>query len=125
MIRISITLTCLLIIIGCSEIKNDVKDVNTDIQDIGKQSAFPESVTRARELPDDTWVTLTGKIVRDLGDHLYIFQDSTDEIKVSITEKAWNGVSFNPEIKVKITGKVNFNMHGIQINIVKVEQLAE
>lgn len=118
MIRASIALTCLLIVISCSRI-------NTNIQDIGKHSAYPESVARVKELPDNTWVTLTGKIVRGLGDNLYLFQDSSDEIKVAITDKAWNGESYNPEIKVKLTGKINLNMHGIQINVDQIEQLTE
>ncbi len=132
MIRVSIALTCLLIMISCSQMKTDIHDVNkdihdinTDIQDASMESAYPESVARARQLPDDSWVTLTGNIIQNLGDNQYIFKDSSDEIEITVTAKAWNGLSFNPKVKVKITGKVDFTMHGIQINIANIEQLAE
>lgn len=132
MIRVSIAFTCLLIMISCTQMETGIKevntgihDINTDIQDINMESAYPESVARARQLPDDSWVSLTGKIIKNLGDNQYIFQDSSDEIKITVTDQAWNGLSFNPKTKVKITGKVDITMHGIQINIANIEKLAE
>ena len=116
--RASIALTSLLLMVSCSQI-------NAGVQDIGRHSAYPETVARARDLPNNTWVTLTGKIIRNIGDSLYLFQDSTDEIRVAIAQKAWNGVSFNPEVKVRITGKVDLNFQGIQINVDQVELLVE
>jgi uncharacterized protein (TIGR00156 family) len=109
-----ILLASLLVLMGCSQ-------VNTDIQNIGRHSAYPETIARARELPANTWVTLTGSIIRSLGNDQYIFQDSTDTIKVAITDQAWNGTDFKPNMQATITGKVELNGSGIRINVAQVK----
>lgn len=101
---------------GCSRL-------NSEIQDVGEESAYEETVARAKEELDDTWVTLNGKIVEKIGDSLYIFRDSTGEIKVRIDDQTWGGQEFKLGMKVKLTGKVDKGFTGFEIAVSKVEVL--
>lgn len=72
-----------------------------------------QSMTVAQALKvsrDDTPVQLTGKIVSQVDDEEYIFQDSTGKIKVDIDDNVWQGKNVNPNDKVTIYGKVDKEM---------------
>jgi uncharacterized protein (TIGR00156 family) len=65
-------------------------------------------VSEARNLPRDSWVTLTGNIVNALpGDRYYTFRDPSGEITVEIGWRVWRGLSFNTSDNVEICGEVN------------------
>jgi uncharacterized protein (TIGR00156 family) len=40
-------------------------------------------------LPDDTWVTTQGYIVRALGDEMYLFKDDSGQIRIEIENDLW------------------------------------
>ena len=104
--------------VGCARL-------DSEVQDSGKESAYKDTVARARDEIDDTWVTLNGKIVKNYGDGLYFFRDSTGEIRVRIDDKAWDGVEYNSGMTVKLTGKVNKEFAGIEVVVEKVEVVTQ
>ncbi|TBL30287.1 NirD/YgiW/YdeI family stress tolerance protein, partial [Klebsiella oxytoca] len=65
------------------------------------------TVAKAKTLSDDTWVILTGKITKKIGDELYVFEDTTGAINVEIDQKRWRGQTVTPENTVKIEGKID------------------
>lgn len=56
---------------------------------------------------DDQKVTLTGVIVRKVGDERYIFSDGSGEIQVEIDDDDLPGRPFGPEERVEIRGEVD------------------
>ena len=65
------------------------------------------TVSEARNLPNNSWVILTGNIVNVLpGGKYYTFRDTTGEIVVEIERKVWRGSSFGPSDRVEIHGYV-------------------
>jgi uncharacterized protein (TIGR00156 family) len=67
----------------------------------------PVMVSEARNLPDDSWVMLTGNIVSGLpGSKAYIFRDATGEITVEIDRKVWRGLSAGVSDRVTISGEL-------------------
>ena len=104
----------LTLLFGCTQL-------NTDIQDSGSESAYPESVALAKNATTDTWVVLTGKITTHVGDNIYLFQDKTDEIRIKIDNAAWEGLSFNPSQQVSIKGKVIHAISGVRVDVSKIE----
>lgn len=71
--------------------------------------AMAETVAKARELPDDAPVLLTGQIVSQMAGHKdrYVFRDSTGEMPVKIGKKAFRGQDVTPADTVRISGKVD------------------
>ena len=65
------------------------------------------SVAEAIKLRDDARVVLEGKIVKDLGDEKYLFQDATGEIIVEIDDEDFNGRTITPENVIEIKGEVD------------------
>ena len=67
----------------------------------------PITVAEAKTLPRDSWVILTGYIVKALpGGKHYIFRDSTGEITVEIEWKVWRGLSVGASDRVTIYGEL-------------------
>lgn len=56
---------------------------------------------------DDQKVTLTGVIVRKVGDERYIFSDGSGEIQVEIDDDDLPGRPFGPAERVEIRGEVD------------------
>ena len=77
-------------------------------------SAAPEAV-------DDSWISLTGTILRQLGEERYLFQDATGTIMVEIDHEDWRNVSVNPETTVRISGEVDRDWLTTEIDVIRVE----
>ena len=104
--------------VGCARL-------DSEVQDFGMSSAYEDTVARARDEREDTWVTLKGKIIEKIGDGLYVFGDPTGEIKVRIDDEAWGGVKFMTGMTVRLTGKVDREFSGEEIAVKKVEVVTQ
>lgn len=70
----------------------------------------------------DTMVKLEGKIVEQLGDEMYWFEDATGKIKIEIDKKYIPATEFNHETKVLIIGEVDYDLlEGTEIEVKIVE----
>lgn len=65
------------------------------------------TVKQALQMNDDSRISLRGKIVRSLGDEMYLFQDATGTIEVEIDYEVWRGLNVTPEDTVVISGEVD------------------
>lgn len=72
---------------------------------------------------DDTHVTLTGHIIKQLSNDKYIFKDGTGEITVKIKSRYFPTEDVTPEMKVKLIGEVDKDM--MEAMKVKVEKTIE
>lgn len=78
------------------------------------------TVIKAKDLSDDTWVILTGKITKKIGDELYVFEDSTGAINVDIDKKRWRGQTITPENTVRIEGKMDKEWTSTEIDVKQI-----
>lgn len=71
--------------------------------------AKAETVEKAKTLADDAAVVLTGSLVsREAAQKdIYVFKDTTGEIKVKIERKAFRGNTVTPENQIRLAGKVD------------------
>lgn len=70
----------------------------------------------------DTMVKLEGKIVEQLGDEMYWFEDATGKIKIEIDKKYMPATEFNHETKVVIIGEVDYDLlEGTEVEVKIVE----
>ncbi|MBW8035897.1 MAG: NirD/YgiW/YdeI family stress tolerance protein [Planctomycetes bacterium] len=65
------------------------------------------TIADAKELPDDTEVTLKGYVVEKLRDEYYLFRDDTDQIELEIKKHHWKDREMDPGQLVHIHGEVD------------------
>jgi len=76
------------------------------------------TVNEARNLPNDSWVVLTGNIINMLpGGRQYTFRDTTGDIALDIGPKEWRGLSVDASDKVEIYGEVKINRGQVHIKV--------
>jgi len=73
---------------------------NTDTAEI-------TTVEQIKNLTDDTYVTMQGKITAKIGHEKYTFQDQTGSIKIEIDDDDWNGITVGKDDVVQIQGEVD------------------
>lgn len=81
------------------------------------------TVAEALQLPDDTNVKLQGYIVRALGDEKYEFRDDSGTIVVEIDDDDWGGVDATPDIQVELTGEIDAERNGNELEAETVQRL--
>ena len=60
-----------------------------------------------KQMKDETFVVLRGKIKQMVGKEKYLFEDQSGSIVVEIDDEDWNGVTVGPEDTVEIRGEVD------------------
>lgn len=84
------------------------ENLNTNVGGFtGPGAAAVNTVQGALNAYDDTIVTLTGKITRQVAHEKYEFSDNTGTIIVEIDDDEWYGVQVGPNDTVQIRGEVD------------------
>ncbi|PWC19405.1 YgiW/YdeI family stress tolerance OB fold protein [Brenneria corticis] len=81
------------------------------------------TVAKAKDLKDDSWVTLRGNIEQRVGDEDYLFRDETGTITVEIDDKYWNGQSVSPQDKVELQGELDKGFNSAELDVKQVKKL--
>ncbi|QIQ21909.1 YgiW/YdeI family stress tolerance OB fold protein [Zophobihabitans entericus] len=84
----------------------------------------PTTVEAAKQLADDSRVTLTGYIVQHLRGENYLFKDDTGTINIEIDHKRWRGLTVTPEDKVQIYGEVDKDRDSTEIDVKSIIKVA-
>lgn len=79
------------------------------------------TVSAAQEAVDDTWVTLRGTILRQVGDERYLFQDATGTVVIEIDHDEWGHVTANPETTLRVSGEIDRDWGTTEIEVERVE----
>lgn len=78
---------------------------------------------QVRAMLDDTYVTLRGYIVIQLSHEKFIFEDNSGSIKVEIDDDIQNITDFGKDILVEITGKVDKEYFGTEIEVKSIKRI--
>lgn len=78
------------------------------------------TVEQAKDMRDDTHVTLRGRIVQHLGGEHYLFRDETGTINVEIDNKRWQGQNVGPNDTVEIYGEVEKDWSELEIEVDRI-----
>ncbi|WP_373604283.1 YgiW/YdeI family stress tolerance OB fold protein [Aggregatibacter sp. HMT-949] len=79
----------------------------------GTQGGFQQpvaeviSVKQALSAKDNSMVTLVGNITKQIDDDEYLFTDGSEQIKIEIKKRVWNGLNVGPQDKIRISGKLD------------------
>jgi len=75
------------------------------------------TVSRARNLRDDSKVVLQGRILRAVGNEKYIFADNTGEITVEIDAEVWRDLSVSENDLVEIYGEIDRDDRRVEVDV--------
>ncbi|PLY37263.1 TIGR00156 family protein [Pectobacterium carotovorum] len=89
---------------------------------IDQQSSLT-TVDKAKDLRDDSWVTLSGNIEKRIGDENYLFRDATGTMEVEIDHKRWNGQMISPTDKVEIQGELDKDFNSVELDVKQIRKL--
>jgi uncharacterized protein (TIGR00156 family) len=83
----------------------------------------PITVAEAKNLRDDSPVVLRGRIERFLGDEKYLFSDDSGTVTVEIDNRLWTGLSVSQNDTVEISGEVDKDFRGIEIEVSSIKKV--
>lgn len=81
-------------------------------------------MAQAKQLADDTDVSLVGNIVKKISHERYEFRDASGSITVEIDDDDWRGLTVNAQDRVRIDGEVEIKRRGgVEIDVDRVVKL--
>ncbi len=80
------------------------------------------SVMEVVELPDNSPVVMRGRIRQNMGDEMFLFEDSSGTIMLEIDEEDWNGNTVRVDDVVTIYGTVDKSGRVAEIDVTSVEK---
>ena len=75
------------------------------------------SVTEVVNMPDNTPVVLVGRITKNMGNEMFLFEDSTGNIMLQIDEEDWNGNTVRVDDIVTVYGHIDKNGNMTEIEV--------
>jgi uncharacterized protein (TIGR00156 family) len=80
------------------------------------------TVEEAKNLNDDTKVTLRGTIERHIGGEDYLFRDASGTVQVEIDSDRWAGQNVAPQDQIEIFGEVDKNWNSVEIDVKRLQK---
>ena len=75
------------------------------------------SVTEVVSLPDDTPVVMRGRITKNMGNNIFVFEDSSGTIMMEIDEESWNGNTVRVDDIVTVYGNVDKGSNYTEVDV--------
>lgn len=71
------------------------------------QTAAISTVAQAKKARDNARFVISGKILNQVGDEKFTFQDETGSIRIEVDSRAWRGLNVSAKDRIRISGKVD------------------
>ena len=81
------------------------------------------SIQEALKLPDDSYVTVQGNIVKRLSSEKYLFKDASGTITVEIDDDKWGAVVAGEADKLELTGEVERKLNSVHLDVDTVKKI--
>ena len=78
------------------------------------------TVTEVVALPDETPVVMRGRITKNMGNNIFVFEDNSGTIMMEIDEESWNGNTVRVDDIVTIYGNVDKGDNYTEIDVESV-----
>ena len=75
------------------------------------------TVTEVMSLPDNTPVVIRGRITKNMGNDIFVFEDGSGTIMLEIDEESWNGNTVRVDDIVTVYGNVDKGSNYTEIDV--------
>jgi uncharacterized protein (TIGR00156 family) len=75
------------------------------------------TVTEVVSLPDNTPVIMRGRITKNMGNNIFVFEDGSGTIMLEIDEESWNGNTVRVDDIVTVYGNVDKGSNYTEIDV--------
>lgn len=75
------------------------------------------TVTEVVSLPDDTPVVMRGRITKNMGNNIFVFEDGSGTIMLEIDEESWNGNTVRVDDIVTVYGSVDKGTNYTEVDV--------
>ena len=89
----------------------------------GPQAQNQVSVAELKDLADDSWVSLEGKLIKHLGGENYLFRDASGEVEVEVDQEVWRGAEVGPDDLIRIRGEVDLSWNKTEVEVSRLEKV--
>lgn len=79
------------------------------------------SIEKVLKMPDESFVTIEGNIVKQIGNEKYLVQSGKSSIVVEIDDELLMNITVTPKNKVRISGEVDKDFKSIELEASKIE----
>lgn len=90
----------------------------------GFQQTSPSAITtidKVLKMPDESFVTIEGNIIKQIGNEKYLVQSGKSTIIVEIDDELLMNITVTPQNKVRISGEVDKDFKSIELEASKIE----
>lgn len=81
------------------------------------------TVIQLKDVADDSWATVEGKLVKHLGGENYLFRDASGEVEVEIDADVWRGQEVGPDDSVRLRGEVDHSWNKTELEVEQLEKV--
>lgn len=106
----------------CSAIAGSGKMVHSQKKMMNSQNPTYWSVMEIMNLPDNSPVVLHGKITKNMGDEVFLFEDNTGTIMLEIDESDWNGNAVTVDDIVTVYGNLDKSDNYIEVDVSSIQK---
>ena len=75
------------------------------------------TVTEIMSLPDNTPVVMRGRITKNMGNNIFVFEDGSGTVMLEIDEESWNGNTVRVDDIVTVYGNVDQGTNYTEIDV--------
>ena len=101
----------------CSAFAGSGKNMNGNMHNNMNTQPAVWSVTEVVSLPDDTPVVMRGRITKNMGNNIFVFEDASGTIMMEIDEESWNGNTVRVDDIVTVYGSVDKGSNYTEIDV--------
>ena len=99
----------------CGAMAGPGKTMNNGMMN-GNQPAV-WTVTEVVSLPDNTPVVMRGRITKNMGNNIFVFEDCSGTIMLEIDEESWNGNTVRVDDVVTVYGNVDKGSNYTEVDV--------
>ena len=99
----------------CGAFAGSGKNMNGNMNNNTQPAVW--TVTEVVSLPDDTPVVMRGRITKNMGNNIFVFEDSSGTIMMEIDEESWNGNTVRVDDIVTVYGNVDKGSNYTEVDV--------
>lgn len=102
----------------CGAFAGSGKNMNNNMNS-NMNNSYPAvwTVTEVVSLPDDTPVVMRGRITKNMGNNIFVFEDASGTIMMEIDEESWNGNTVRVDDIVTVYGNVDKGSNYTEVDV--------